>query len=228
MMPAIIARPFDSACAVILKSSLTRLAPAVFLLLLFCVGASAQDNTIAQRGIYPGASYVAGGLDTINTTNGNLMLHIPLASLPAGRGGNPGYTLNLLFDSKLFDTKIKAHRNALDPSQNYDLNTLQFSNSGAWHFGTRYVMNVVKRSDIFDGPSSLPHCPDQTAVYVWKLKMSFPDGSIHEFRPTGYSDNTQDRYFSTNYDGFTTTCTGGSYTVTTGLNYYSVDGTYLR
>jgi len=227
-MTAIIARPFNSACAVVLRSSLRKLASTASLLLLFCVGAFAQDNTIANRGIYPTGGYAIGALDTINTTNGDLMLHIPLASLPAGRGGNPGYTLNLLYDSKLFDTKIKAHRNALDPSQNYDLNTLQFSSSGGWHFGTRYVMSVVKRSDMFDGPTSQPHCPDPTALYVWKLKMSFPDGSIHEFRPTGYTDNVQDRYYNTNYDGFTTTCSGGSYTVTTGMHYYSADGTYLH
>src|SRR5262249_2996415 len=104
-----------------------------------------------------GLIYSAFALDTINTTNGNLMIHVPLASLPEGSGGKSGYTLNLLFVSKLFDSKIKAHPNALEPTQTYDLNMLQFSNSGAWHLGARYVMSVVKRSDMFDGPGSQPH-----------------------------------------------------------------------
>ena len=47
----------------------------------------AQDEQNAKRGFHPANSYALGDIETIGTISGNLMLHIPLASLPAGRNG---------------------------------------------------------------------------------------------------------------------------------------------
>ena len=199
------------------------------LIALLCIAtAHAQDTTIPNRGLYPTGAYASSNIDTINTTNGDLMLRIPLASLPSGRGGNPGFSVNLLYDGKLFDSSVLRHVDTVN-GINYDLNTLKLSNNGGWRLGMRYQMTVVRRSDSFDNTSQ-PSCPSQNAVYIWKLKMSFPDGSVHEFRPTGYSDvnGLGDGYYNINYDGWQNACPTGSYVVTTGMTYYSTDGTYAR
>ncbi len=66
-------------------------------------------------------------------------------------------------------------------------------------------------------------------LYHWKLKMSFPDGAIREFRPAGLNDVLHDGYFNVNPNGLETTCWGGShYASTSGMTYYSTDGSYMR
>ena len=50
--------------------------------------AFAQNQTKApDRGFSPGKSYNISGIETISMQSGNLMLNVPLGSLPAGRGG---------------------------------------------------------------------------------------------------------------------------------------------
>lgn len=49
---------------------------------------------------------------------------------------------------------------------------------------------------------------------IWKLKVTFPDGGTHEFRPYGYGDPCDDGYFGVQ--------------AFAGMTYYSIDGTYAR
>src|SRR5882724_9511124 len=80
----------------------------LLVILLLCGSATfaiAQDAT-NKRGFQPGGSYAMGDLETINTTNGNLMLHFPLASLPVGRGGLSA-SINLIYNSKLYDSETQ-------------------------------------------------------------------------------------------------------------------------
>jgi hypothetical protein len=58
----------------------------IALAVMLCGKAEAQDKT-PQRGFTPHGSYVLTDIETINTSNGNMMLRIPLASLPPTRGG---------------------------------------------------------------------------------------------------------------------------------------------
>jgi hypothetical protein len=73
-------------------------------ILLSCSTGSlqAQDDSNPNRGFYPGGSYAIGEIETINRADGNLFLNVPLASLPAGRGGMSA-TLNLNYNNKLWD-----------------------------------------------------------------------------------------------------------------------------
>ena len=52
-------------------------------------------------------SYRLGDIETVNTKNGNVMLRVPLASLPPGRGGDPGFQLTLNYNSKLWDIYVE-------------------------------------------------------------------------------------------------------------------------
>lgn len=74
------------------------------LLLCFCAAPSlAQSGKEPQRGFHPAGSYSLGDVETVSTTSGNMMLRVPLASLPAGRGGSPGPGVALIYNSKLWD-----------------------------------------------------------------------------------------------------------------------------
>jgi hypothetical protein len=65
----------------------------------------AQDGS-NKRGFAPGNSFSVGDIETINTTNGNLMLRFPLTTLPAGRNGLSA-GLTLYYNSKLYDTETQ-------------------------------------------------------------------------------------------------------------------------
>ena len=85
----------------------------VITLVAFSSGYSQEPD----RGFRTANSYAATGLEVVNTTNGNMLLNIPLASLPAGRGTSPGYTVLLRYDSKLFDS-VHTTRDDGDPDEN--------------------------------------------------------------------------------------------------------------
>src|SRR2546425_10199085 len=72
-------------------------------LVLACAAGTmlAQDEN-PKRGSYPGASFALGEIESINTTNGNLLVNIPLASLPPGRGGLAA-SVRLVYNSKLWE-----------------------------------------------------------------------------------------------------------------------------
>ena len=68
-------------------------------------GTMAGDTTSPNRGFNPGNSYAMGDIESVSTANGNVMLHIPFAALPAGRAGLTA-KLNLVYNSKLWDSQV--------------------------------------------------------------------------------------------------------------------------
>lgn len=218
----------------------------LFALLILLLSASliqAQERS-PKRGYQSAGSYALSGIENINTTNGNLMLSIPLASLPAGRGGNPGFTLFLHYNSKLWNGKGEQRADG-NPDEtgnsNYSLELLNPSDEGGWHYGLYYTLQLTSRFNLE------PQQPCSTGdefnknMYIWKLQMTFPDGSVHSFVPAGYSDHFNDGYYNINPDGWITQVSSGTLgtgscgssssttpAVTTGMTYYSTDGTYMR
>jgi len=70
----------------------------------------AQTTGLAQeatkgRGFSPIGSYALSDIETINLVTGNLMFHLPIASLPPGRGGLSA-SLSLVYNSKLWDSDV--------------------------------------------------------------------------------------------------------------------------
>ena len=60
------------------------------------------------------------------------------------------------------------------------------------------------------------------SFYIWKLQVTFPDGSRHEFRPSGYGDYYNDGFFTIRPDGWTTSCPNVTDPgVTTGMTYFT-------
>jgi hypothetical protein len=169
----------------------------VWLVLVFMLSATsealAQQDTIPQRGFHPAGSYALTDLETINTRNGNLIFRIPLVSLPAGRGGTPGPTVNLYYNSKLWDTFVWVVPGEPNPADQ-NRNELVQSPDGGWRYALSYELRLDNRLDHFS--SGGINCPVQGSDNIYKLEMSFPDGSVREFRPRGYSDFYGDGYFN--------------------------------
>src|SRR5438477_7922785 len=77
----------------------------IILLLVGWVTGVAQQGTTPQRGFQPGGSYALSNIETINTTNGDVMLNFPF-QLPPGRGGFAAQ-LGLHYDSKDLDSYVE-------------------------------------------------------------------------------------------------------------------------
>jgi RHS repeat-associated protein len=188
-------------------------------------GIYAQTDQTPQRGFHPAGSYALSDIETINTNNGNLMLRLPLASLPAGRGGSLSASIGLFYNSKNWDSQISIWRDTF--FNTYTDHLLRDSPEGGWRYGFEYKPQLEDRLDRYD-EYSRPPCGATEFQWRYKLKVSFPDGSMHEFRPRGFSDSLEDGYFIVRPDGWGGGCSGDSPMVSGPMTYYSIDGTYLR
>jgi hypothetical protein len=221
------------------------------LLTLFCLAGLAspclaQKEETPKRGYQPGGSYSIGDIETINTTNGNLMLRLPLAKLPAGRGGSTGPGVTLWYNSKLWDSRVEyRHVQSLggeitpdpnNPNSNLiPINLLRPVGSGGWHLGFGYALEVSNREEDQYPVGEMPCTLDSS--YVWKVTLVAPHGGSHDMRPLGYSDFGNNGHFQVNPNGRVTQrapvggggCSSNSFqATTTGMTYESADGTNLR
>jgi hypothetical protein len=208
-----------------------------------------QDGT-NKRGFHPGNSYALGDFETINTTNGNLMLKFPLGGLPAGRNGLSA-SIYLNYHSKLLDSETKYFLKedescelvGQDPDAvlncpYYQKRLLKESPEGGWQFGLGYTLKLIDRHDEYVNmpPEKQPTCSlNSSRYYQWryryKLVLVFPDGSTHDMRPNGWTDGNpgdpQGDYFDIRPDGFRFDCQNFQWHTNT-ITYYSVDGSFLR
>ncbi len=96
--------PSDGGLHKVHASSRCRLVCLFLIILFFSVlSIQAQDDDNPKRGFNPGGSYAISQIETINKTDGNVMLNIPLASLPPGRTGLNA-TVYLTYNSKLWNS----------------------------------------------------------------------------------------------------------------------------
>jgi RHS repeat-associated protein len=246
-------------------------------LLAIGIFGSAFGQSSPDRGYQAANSYAISDLESINMTNGNLMMNIPLASLPGSRG--IGATISAHYNSKLWDTRLEKRTDGVCTGENcqapscpdissnpieseYYQSLLQLSESGGWRIDNGlYVLNIINRANL--EPDEL--CRWNNAVpysknsYKWKVEVQLPDGSFKEFRPYGsgyyYQEGVlggeqPDGYFAIDPNGthrFSSLTQGGipcggglngpwiscpaPATVqvsTTGMNYYSTDGSGMR
>lgn len=148
----------------------------LYILQAFCLTALAQQP---DRGFKTANSYAASSLETVNTTNGNLMLSIPVASLPAGRGGNPGYTVSLQYNSKLWESyQVTSDQGSPDEYGNthFSSTSLSLSDRGGWRLATKYELRIVDRWEFVDPDPCWLNEPIEHKTYRWKVEMDMPDG----------------------------------------------------
>src|SRR5207247_2269752 len=119
-------------------------------------------------------------------------------------------------------------------SQNIIVPTAQAGAKGGWHYSSPvdFALEVINRNDVEGGPFSCTlngGSANYNAIYLWKVKMIYPDGAEREFRPTGYNDILGDGYFSVEpTSGGLNSCNGITASAPNPLTYFSTDGTYTR
>jgi RHS repeat-associated protein len=216
------------------------------LMILCGYGANAQQP---DRGFQAANSYAATGLGAVNLTNGNVVLNIPVASLPAGRGGSPGYSVNLQYNSKLWESH-QTSRDDGSPDENgntrYSVTSLGLSNRGGWRLASEYKLVITDRL-YHEAPNV---CwlgdPVEHLNYRWKVEMEFPDGSVKQFFPTMTTGTvavmSDDGYSNVDRNGVGYTATQGTHPATgnclvtetsgplttSGMTYITTDGSRLR
>jgi hypothetical protein len=137
------------------------------------------SQTQAKRGFQPNSSFAVSDIETINTANGNLMLNIPLASLPGGRGGAGGVGVNLVYNGKLWDAKSVV-------MQNGTAIILKDAAKGGWKFSYKYNLEVIYKPNEEYRPYTSDNCETDftNSPKRYKFMMNFPDGSSRQFHPS--------------------------------------------
>jgi len=216
---------------VMLKGTLT-LNALVFILILPAL-VLGQGST-PTRGFQPGGSYALSDIESINTTNGNLIFNLSLGKLAPGRGGLSGQ-LNLHYDSKLYDSHTQYYEDWDHPiggqPQVVIRNMLLRSDQGGWHYGTGYELQLIDRMSQY--PLQIaPQYPATETIRHYKVKVAFPDGSVHEFLPRDFGSPLEQGYYDIRPDGWRSQFNGSSVVdvpyLTNTLTYYTFDGTYIK
>ncbi len=220
-------------------------------------GIQAQDKH-SEQNFQPGIPYAISDIESINTTNGNLMFNFGFGSV-RGRG-TAQQGISLKYNSKLYESHVMT---TLDNNGDYSPQRfIRADYEGGWKYDGDYQLRVISRNAELDQPHQPTlgapcNKPNWASVYIWKLIIYFPDGSQHEFRPTGYSDyaptvagqqQTGDGYFNVSPHGKikslsiaqnwpTSDCPSGPWAVqvidlpddpNSSTIYYSTDGTFMR
>ncbi len=214
----------------------------------------AQQERRPDRGYQAGNSYSISDIESINLTNGNLLLNVPLASLPAGRGTTPGYGVSLAYNSKLWNAKRELREDGTPDetgNRNYSRELLEPTNEGGWRINASYNLKITNRTNLAALEKCEPFNNDYPKNgYAWQVGIQLPDGSVKNFRPYGsgsyFEDYFKDGFFEVDPNGQIqrysistivndpdrgtfAQCSITPITVTTtGMNYYSTDGSGVR
>jgi len=167
---------------------------------------STQLDHQPVQGFFPTGTYAFSDIETIGVSSGNLMLHIPIASLPAGPGKMPGPSISLHYNSRAWEAVATVHRvwncqagyvgSYANPALESEYTTYKVAPMNNWGYaGFAYALIISHRSDSFtaDEPDPNPSScavPDNATICAdypanqyfrnWRYQMKFPDGSLHE------------------------------------------------
>ena len=204
------------------------------LLLLWPTSLVAQTTAARpDRGIMPGAAYSVSDIENVSLTNGNVQLTIPLASLPPIAGGKLKFTVNAVYNSKIWNVTRQENRlGQFYGCPSWVVDKPQLSDLGGWRIPLGYRLVFRNAHEDFDYvvPNPPPTADCETDVQeqqrlqsaYYRLILISPDGAEHELRPTdSYAPYGGNRSYLKNYYKDTPTTVGGA------IRYYSFDGSYL-
>ena len=167
------------------------------------------DGQVPTRGFQPNGAYAISDIESISLAGGNMVYSLPLASLPAGRGGRLKPTVHLRYNSKLFNTQVRMCLGA-SCNPTYVQTDLVPSTFGGWTYGTHYFVLTTNRATNY-----VDAVPPPWNQYKFKTEIYFPDGSSHQLRPSSQAPTNDYYAVSPASPGTTRT-------------YYTTDGSYLR
>src|ERR1051325_5561743 len=163
--------------ALIIRTNKSGLVISFLCLSIIFTAATATGQTQDQdpkTGTYAGASFASSQIESVNITNGNLMVDLPLVSLPAGRNGLSA-GVRLTYNSKLWTTETEQFPDCVNHLVNQTF--LLESNEGGWRYNFRYEPELL----------SNPQGKN-------KLQFRFPDGSTHLLMPLGSTGDPSGNY----------------------------------
>lgn len=228
--------------------NLSRIAKSVVILFIASVTSFSQQDRDPDRGFRANNSYSISEIENVNMTNGNLMLTIPLASLPAGRG--PGYTVALHYNSKIWNVQREFRTDGIGEGfedNRYTRELIVQSAQGGWQFdGGFHQLRLVNRTEVEpEAPCYVGEEGYRRNAYNFKLEMQLPNGSVTEFKPrSGHADELYgDGFFNLDPWGVkhsysylppneisgAPSCSSQHVLVeSSGINYYTDDGSRMR
>ncbi len=183
-----------------------------------------------QRGLYPTGTFQPSDVDIIDTASGNLSMRFPLGSLPPGRG-EVSAGIGIFYSSKPFD--LSRSNGIPDGDGNLlSADILIQSPQAGWQYGYEYKLQLLRRPNFVDYAPCPGNQPSHELKYSYKVVITYPDGSDHEFRPWGNNliAGLGDGYYGVTPAGeLHDPCSNPSLIHSyTSMTYYSTDGTFTR
>ena len=184
----------------------------------------------AGRGLTPAASFALSEIETVNLVNGNLLLRMPVVSLPPGRGGS-SFTLHLLYNSQIYDVQ-KGIGVITDPLPENPDRIVLFrdpipSSEGGWRWGFQYGLEYEFK---FQGENR--PCGHILDKFAHKMRVNFPDGSSHLLRLVNseatVSDDEGDGYYAYQPTGSKDDChtDAGASDISGDVRYITTGGSF--
>ncbi len=186
----------------------------------------------------PAGTYSVSEVETVNPVNGNVMLRIPLVSLPPGRAGM-SVGVNLLYNSLLYDIEPRWEQKTSDSTwhmiSRMRLSTTSQGPSG-WQLGYSYELIQDYRRQGWTTNASghlVPNtsCSAEENLYPYALSVKLPDGSVHPLLLQGQSHSPGTYYYPYSMNGTPSVCAAQQWGVPSlsgTLVYTTVDGSFLR
>ncbi len=222
-----------------------RIAQSILILVLRFSALADDLHDYPLRGFIPSETYHLSDIETINTGRGNVILHLPLVSLPPGHGGLSA-GLSLVYNSQGWDASGSVTCTG-NSSGGYTPSTQTVllagdDQAGPWSYGYKYSIRTISTLDAYNNSPCTPTCPDPNAIYTTKYELIGPDGNVHNLslRPTTthtpLSSGNLGIYWNRQPDGSVLSCGingNGSSTFqqvpdSGQFVFYTTDGTYLR
>ena len=179
----------------------------------------------AARGFRVGGGFLVSDTETINPVTGNVMLRIPLASLPPGRGGS-AFTLDLLYNSQIWDVEPELYQYSETEAELR--HRPQLSSQGGWRYGFEYGLEYEGRLRL--GGSDCIR--DHAAEFNHKMRVHFPDGSSHLLRLVNAEDTRGDDsgngFYAYRPNGTRDICYTRGRNISGDVRYVTTDGTFAH
>jgi RHS repeat-associated protein len=206
-------------------AAIMRRSPAVVFLLSFVTLAGAQVGNVQtrpERGFLPSGSYTIGDIESINATNGNLLLMIPVAKLPPGRAGHDA-GVSLVYNSALYDVSLDFLTHTSPPYGTFLTQSLERSEYGGWQYGFHYGLLFEQR----ELSESLNCSGGDENRFIYKMSLLLPDGSVRLLRLKGQEDPTNTGFYNLGPWGKRSPCYSQEL-VSSNLTYFTTDGSFIR
>ncbi|HMM81493.1 MAG TPA: RHS repeat-associated core domain-containing protein [Pyrinomonadaceae bacterium] len=157
-------------------------------------------------------------IESVGNYAGNLMLNIPLAQLPSGRGGITG-GVRLRYDSKIWDLfNDDVERGGVS----WPAGFLVPGERGGWSYAYKYELRVDGRKLGYGVGACTVGVYESNFPY--KIQLISPDGATHSLIDTAAD---ADGFVGVTPDG-RPACGGTAPTPGSTVTFFSTDGTFLR